>query len=83
MIQQEQQSTIQLIQSINQIDTQIQSLYQNLEQISVTSNPDLNKQQQILDEIQQLQTLKEDLYKNVSDNYASAQANVVEGRNVW
>ena len=63
MIQQEQQSTIQIIQSINQIDTQIKSLYQNLEQISVTSNPDLNKQQQILDEIQQLQTLKEDLYK--------------------
>jgi len=81
MIQQEQQNTIQIIQSINQIDTQIKLLYQNLEQISVTSNPDLNKQQQILDEIQQLQTLKEDLYKNVSDNYASTQSNVIEARN--
>jgi hypothetical protein len=81
LIQQEQQGTIKIIQSINQIDTQIQSLYQQLEQLSVVSNPDLNKQQQILDEIQQLQTLKEDLYNNVSENYASTQANVVESRN--
>lgn len=80
MIQQEQQRDIQSIQTINQIDTQIGSLYQNLEQLSVQSNPDLNKQNQIIKQIENLQKLKQSLYQNLSNSYSSMQANVAESR---
>jgi hypothetical protein len=80
MIQQEQQRDIQSIQTINQIDTQIGSLYQNLEQLSVQSNPDLNKQNKIIKQIESLQKLKQSLYQNLSNSYSSMQANVAESR---
>jgi len=80
MIQQQKKSDAQMLTTINQIDSQMQSLYQNLERLSVQSSPDLNKQQQIINEIENLQKLKKDLYQNFSDSYASQQANVAESR---
>jgi len=80
MIQQEQQGDIQTIQTINQIDTQMGSLYQGLERLSVQSSPDLNKQNKIIKQIENLQKLKQDLYKNLSNSYSSLQANVAESR---
>jgi len=79
-IQQEQQRDIQTIQTINQIDAQMGSLYQNLEQLSVQSNPDLNKQNQIIQQIENLQQLKQNLYQNLSNSYSSMQTNVAEAR---
>ena len=79
-IQQEQQRDIQTIQTINQIDSQMGSLYQNLEQLSVQSSPDLNKQNKIIQEIENLQKLKQNLYQNLSNSYSSMQANVAEAR---
>ena len=81
MIQQEQKREIQIIQTINQIDTQINSLYQDLEKLSVQSSPDLNKQNEIIKQIENLQKLKKDLYENVSNSYSSMQADVAEARN--
>jgi hypothetical protein len=80
MIQQEQQRDIQTIQTINQIDTQMGSLYQGLERLSVQSNPDLSKQNQIITQIENLQKLKQGLYQNLSNSYSSMQANVAEAR---
>jgi hypothetical protein len=80
MIQQEQQRDIQTIQTINQIDSQMGSLYQNLERLSVQSSPDLNKQNQIIQQIENLQKLKQGLYQNLSNSYSSMQANVAEAR---
>jgi hypothetical protein len=79
-IQQQQQRDIQTIQTINQIDTQMGGLYQDLEQLSVQSRPDLNKQNKIIKGIEKLQKLKQNLYKNLSNSYSLMQANVAEAR---
>jgi len=81
MIQQELQRDDQTLQTIGQIDAQIQSIYNNLEALSVQTNPDVNKQNALLQQIQQLQALKSSLYTSVSASYASTQANVAESRN--
>jgi len=81
MIQQELQRDDQTLQTIGQIDAQIQSIYNNLEALSVQTNPDVNKQNALLQQIQQLQALKSSLYTSVSASYASNQANVAESRN--
>ena len=44
MIQQEQKIDIEMIQTINQLDKQIKSLYEKIQQISVKSNPNLTDQ---------------------------------------
>lgn len=80
MIQQEQKIDIEMIQTINQLDKQIKSLYEKIQQISVKSNPNLTDQTKILKEIEQLEALKEDLYTNIGDNYASTQANIVQSK---
>ena len=69
-----------MIQTINQLDKQIKSLYEKIQQISVKSNPNLTDQTKILKEIEQLEALKEDLYTNIGDNYASTQANIVQSK---
>jgi hypothetical protein len=79
-IQEQQQRDIQTIQTINQIDSQMGSLYQNLEQLSVQSRPDLNEQNKIIKGIEKLQKLKQNLYKNLSNSYSAIQANVAESR---
>ena len=79
--QQELQGNDQTLQTIGQIDAQIQSIYNNLEALSVQANPDLNKQNALLRQIQELQQLKSSLYTSVSAKYASSQSNVAESRN--
>lgn len=81
MTQQELQRDDQTLQTIGQIDTQIQSIYNNLEALSVQANPDLNKQNALLQQIEKLQQLKSSLYTSVSASYSSTQANVAESRN--
>lgn len=81
MTQQELQRDDQTLQTIGQIDTQIQSIYNNLEALSVQENPDLNKQNALLQQIEKLQQLKSSLYTSVSASYSSTQANVAESRN--
>ena len=81
MIQQELQRDDQTLQTIGQIDTQIQSIYNNLEALSVQASPDVNKQNALLQQIKELQQLKSSLYTSVSASYSSTQANVAESRN--
>lgn len=71
----------QIVKTIDEIDNQIAQLYKNLEAISAQSNPDLNKQNQMLAKITEMQQLKSTLYQTLNSNYASMQANVIEGRN--
>ena len=80
MIEQEMKSDDQTLKTISQIDTQIQHIYNNLEALSVKANPDLNKQNQMLQKIQELQQLKSSLYTSLSNSYSSTQANVAEAR---
>ena len=79
--QQPENNTDQTVQTIGQIDTQIQDIYNNLEALSVKSNPDVNKQNQMLQKIQELESLKSALYTSLSNNYATAQSNVAISRN--
>lgn len=71
----------QTLHTIGQIDGQIQSIYTDLEALSVQSNPDINKQNQMLQKIQELQQLKTSLYTSLSSRYANAQSNVAISRN--
>jgi hypothetical protein len=79
--QQNNENTDQTMNTIEQIDGQIQSMYINLEALNVQSNPDINKQNQLLQKIQELQQLKSSLYTSLSNNYASVQSNVALSRN--
>lgn len=79
--QQPENNTDQTVETIGQIDTQIQDIYNNLEALSVKSNPDVNKQNQMLQKIQELESLKSSLYTTLSNNYATAQSNVAISRN--
>jgi len=79
--QQNNENTEQTMNTIEQIDEQIQSMYTNLEALNVKSNPDVDKQNQILQKIQELQHLKSSLYISMSNNYASVQSNVALSRN--
>lgn len=81
MSQQNNENTDQTMNTIEQIDGQIQSMYINLEALNVQSNPDINKQNQLLQKIQELQQLKSSLYTSMSNNYASVQSNVTLSRN--
>ena len=81
MIEQEMKTDDQTLKTISQIDTQIQHIYNNLEALSVKPSPDLNKQNQMLQKIQELQQLKSSLYTSLSNSYSSTQANVAEARN--
>ena len=45
--QQELQGNDQTLQTIGQIDAQIQSIYNNLEALSVQANPDVNNLNQV------------------------------------
>jgi len=74
-------STDQTLKTISQIDSQIQGMYNDLEALSVEQNPNANKQNQILQKIQELQQLKTSLYTSVSNNYATTQSNVAISRN--
>ena len=74
-------STDQTLKTISQIDSQIQGMYNDLEALSVEQNPNVNKQNQILQKIQELQQLKTSLYTSVSNNYATTQSNVAISRN--
>ena len=78
---QNNENTEQTMNTIEQIDAQIQSMYTNLEALNVKSNPDVDKQNQILQKIQELQNLKSSLYISMSNNYASVQSNVALSRN--
>ena len=78
---QNNENTEQTMNTIEQIDAQIQSMYTNLEALNVKSNPDVDKQNQILQKIQELQHLKSSLYISMSNNYASVQSNVALSRN--
>ena len=75
------QDEIQTVTSISQVDVQISELYTELEKLTVQLNPDISEQQKILKNIDELQELKISLYKNISQDYASAQADLVETRN--
>lgn len=74
------QDEIQTVTSISQVDVQISELYTELEKITVQLNPDISQQQKILGNIDELQQLKISLYNNISQDYASAQADLVETR---
>jgi hypothetical protein len=50
-------SSDQTIQIISQIDIQIQGIYADLEALSVQQNPNVDKQNQMLQKIQELQLL--------------------------
>jgi hypothetical protein len=67
--------------TIDEIDGQINSMYSDLEALNVQSNPDVKKQNQILQKIQELQGLKSGLYTTISSNYATVQSNVALSRN--
>ena len=62
------ESTDKTLQTISQIDIQIRDMYDDLEALNVKQNPDTNKQNQILNKIQEMQQLKSSLYTNVSNN---------------
>lgn len=79
--QQTEQSDMNIVVTINQIDSQISELYKSLEALSVEANPDLSKQNKILKQISDLQNLKSNLYTNLSDSYSEIQSSVVESRN--
>ena len=81
MIQQDSTRVNQTLQTVGQIDAQIQSVYNNLEALSVQQNPDLNKQTQMLQKIEELQQLKSSLYTSINNSYADTQANVAQARN--
>lgn len=81
MPQQSNGSSEQTLQTIQQIDTQIQDIYNNLETLNVQPNPDINKQNQLLQKIQELQTLKNSLFVSMSNNLATVQTNVAMARN--
>jgi len=81
MPQQANGSSDQTLQTIRQIDGQIQTMYNDLEALSVQPNPDVNKQNQMLQKIQELQQLKTSLYTSLSNNLATAQSNVAISRN--
>ena len=81
MIEEELNRDDQTMNTIQQIDRQIENMYDNLEALSVERNPNLNEQNNILKKIQELQTLKSSLYNSLSYSYASTQANVAEARN--
>jgi hypothetical protein len=74
-------SSDQTIQTISQIDKQIQSIYADLEALSVQQNPNVDKQNQMLQKIQELQQLKTSLYTSLSNNYTTAQSNIAVSRN--
>jgi len=74
------QDEIQTVTSISQVDVQISELYTELEKLTVQLNPDISQQQKILNNIDELQKLKISLYNNISQDYASAQADLVETR---
>ena len=73
--------TDQTLNTIGQLDIQIESMYNDLEALSVEQNPNANEQNQILQKIQELQQLKTSLYTSVSTNYATTQSNVAISRN--
>ena len=75
------ESTDKTLQTISQIDIQIREMYDDLEALNVKQNPDTNKQNQLLNKIQEMQQLKSSLYTNVSNNYATTQSNVATSRN--
>ena len=79
--QQNNQDSEQTMKTIEEIDEQIQTMYSSLEALNVQSNPDVNKQNQILQKIQELQHLKSSLYISMSNNYATVQSNVALSRN--
>jgi len=81
MIEEELNRDDQTMNTIQQIDEQIKNMYDNLEALSVEKNPNLNKQNNILQKIRELQALKSSLYTSVSNSYASVQSNVAESRN--
>lgn len=81
MPQQANGTSDQTLQTIRQIDGQIQTMYNDLEALSVQPNPDVNKQNQMLQKIQELQQLKTSLYTSLSNKLASAQSNVAISRN--
>ena len=81
MINNEQSIDDQTLNNIKQIDNQIKSLYNNLERLSVKSNPNINRQNQILQKIKELQQLKSSFYTSISNSYISTQNNIVEARN--
>ena len=74
------QDEIQTVTSISQVDVQISELYTELEKLTVQLNPDISQQQKILNNIDKLQKLKISLYNNISQDYASAQSDLVETR---
>jgi len=74
------QDEIQTVTSISQVDVQISELYTELEKLTVQLNPDISQQQKLLNNIDELQQLKISLYNNISQDYASAQADLVETR---
>jgi hypothetical protein len=74
------QDEIQTVTSISQVDVQISELYTELEKLTVQLNPDISQQQKILNNIDRLQQLKISLYNNISQDYASAQSDLVETR---
>tara|TARA_B100000424_G_scaffold224511_1_gene184420 strand:- start:7384 stop:8319 length:936 start_codon:yes stop_codon:yes gene_type:complete len=71
----------QIKQTIKQVDTEINELYNNLEVLSVEPSPNLQKQNKLIKEIERLQSLKSSLYNNLSSSYTSVQNNVSEARN--
>jgi len=75
------ENTEQTMNTISQIDEQIQNMYSNLESLNVKANPDIERQNQILQKIQELQHLKSSLYTSMSNNYSTVQSNVALSRN--
>lgn len=74
-------STDQTLKTIREIDVQIQGMYDDLEALSVKQNPNVNKQNQLIQKIQELQRMKTSLYTSVSNNYATTISNVAVSRN--
>lgn len=79
--QQNNENIEQTSHTIDQIDQQIHSMYANLEALNVEANPNIEKQNQILQKIQELQHLKSSLYRTMSSNYSTVQSNVALSRN--
>jgi len=81
LIQQREESENHAIITIKQIEQDIRSLYNSLEEMSVQQKPNTKRQNKIIRKIEELQQLKTSLYNNLSSNYALTQASVAEARN--
>lgn len=78
IVQEDYQRNVRLISMINNIDTEITKMYENLEKNDSLSE---REKKDIIANIETLQNTKQNLYSSLNDQYNSLQMNAVESRN--